>query len=151
MIDDLIICPKCGSTACYHILDEEGPQSANIYNCFGCGFQTNDALFHKSQETFIKSLEATMPELYKAIRYEDEKGNYWYPQTVNNINLGMVFADGTSVDDWKWSAVLSKPIDKKDRRKHKPGTTHIMDMSTKKEFERHDYMEALDYIGFFNK
>ena len=48
----------------------------------------------------------------------------------------MVFAEGTSVEDWKWSAVQSK--DGK------------ADMTTKQEFAERDFMEALDYIGYFN-
>jgi len=151
MTDNLIICPHCGSNACYHVLDTEELQPVNMYNCFGCGFHTNDALFNKTQTTFIEALEKTMPELYKAIKFEDINGNFWYPQTVHNITKGMVFAYGTSKDDWRWSAIIAKPIDKKDKNKHKPSTTHTMDMSTKKEFERGDYMEALDYIGFFQK
>jgi hypothetical protein len=49
----------------------------------------------------------------------------------------MVFAEGTSTTDWKWSAVKSKD-----------GKT---DMTTKKEFEERDFMEALDYVGYFNQ
>jgi hypothetical protein len=49
----------------------------------------------------------------------------------------MVFADGKSADEWKWAGVQSKD-DK-------------ADMSTVKYFEERDFMEALDYIGFFEK
>jgi hypothetical protein len=49
----------------------------------------------------------------------------------------MVFAEGTSKTDWKWAAVKSK--------NSKP------DMTTKKEFDEGDFMEALDYIGYFNQ
>jgi hypothetical protein len=49
----------------------------------------------------------------------------------------MVFAEGTSIADWKWSAVQAKN-----------GKT---DMTTKKEFIERDFMEALDYIGYFNQ
>jgi hypothetical protein len=47
----------------------------------------------------------------------------------------MVFADGKSTEDWKWAAVQSK--DGK------------ADMTTKQEYEQYDFMEALDYVGFF--
>jgi hypothetical protein len=49
----------------------------------------------------------------------------------------MVFADGRSVDDWKWAGVQSK--DGK------------ADMTTVKYFEEKEFIEALDYIGFFEK
>jgi hypothetical protein len=49
----------------------------------------------------------------------------------------MVFADGRSTEDWKWAAVQSK--DGK------------ADMITLQQFDEKDFMEALDYIGFFQK
>ncbi len=49
----------------------------------------------------------------------------------------MVFAEGRSTEDWKWSAVQAK--------EGKP------DMTTKQEFEERDFMEALDYVGYFNQ
>jgi hypothetical protein len=52
-------------------------------------------------------------------------------------NKAMVFAEGTSVEDWKWSAVQSK--DGK------------VDMTTKQEFTEREFMDALEYIGYFNK
>jgi hypothetical protein len=49
----------------------------------------------------------------------------------------LVFADGKSLEEWKWAGVLSK--DGK------------ADMTTVKYFEEKDFMEALDYVGFFEK
>jgi hypothetical protein len=154
MPDQLTDCPRCGSDACYHISEEDKVllKPVNIYLCYGCGFQTNDALFNSIVDaSFVESLEKTMPELYKELKWIDEHGNCWYPQTVNNVKQGMIFAEGVDKDNWKWSAVIAKPIDFKDKKKFKPGTTHVMDMSTKKEFGQNDFIEALDYIGYFNQ
>jgi len=49
----------------------------------------------------------------------------------------MVFAEGTSVEDWNWSAVQSKE-DK-------------ADMTTRKEYSQSEFMDALEYIGYFNQ
>jgi hypothetical protein len=49
----------------------------------------------------------------------------------------MVFADGKSTKDWKWAGVQSKD--------------NKADMTTVKYFEEKDFMEALDYTGFFEK
>jgi hypothetical protein len=151
MPDNLIICPRCSSNACYHILDTSETKSVNIYGCFGCGYQTNDAIFNKVNQELVGNLEKNMPELYRDIKWEDENGNYWYPQTINHPKQGMVFADGKDKESWKWSGVVAKPINSKDKNKFKLGTTHVMDMTTKKEFDQADFMEALDYIGYFNK
>jgi hypothetical protein len=62
----------------------------------------------------------------------------------------MVFADGTSVDDWKWAAVKSIEITDEEKEKF-PNSTHRVDMSTIQYFEEKDFMEALSYVGYFNK
>jgi len=49
----------------------------------------------------------------------------------------LVFADGKTSEEWKWAGVQSK--DGK------------ADMTTVKYFEEKEFMEALDYIGFFEK
>ena len=49
----------------------------------------------------------------------------------------MVFAEGRSIEDRKWSAVQSKD--------GKP------DMTTKKEYPERELMDALEYIGYFNQ
>jgi hypothetical protein len=81
--------------------------------------------------------EETLPELYKALKFKDEKGYHWYPIALTFDDKSMVFAEGVSVETWKWSAVQSK--------EGKP------DMTTKKEFEERDFMEALEYVGYFNQ
>jgi hypothetical protein len=85
----------------------------------------------------LELTEAVMPELYKALKFKDEKKYTWYPNSIMLDNKSMVFAEGTSTTDWKWSAVQSKD--------GKP------DMTTKKEFIERDFMEALDYIGYFKQ
>ena len=72
-----------------------------------------------------------------ALKFKDEKGLYWYPNSVMLEDRSMVFADGRSVDDWKWAGVQSKESK--------------ADMTTVKYFDEKEFMEALDYIGFFEK
>ena len=129
MKESLIICPKCGGNACHEASNEK----LTVWSCFGCGFTSNTT----TTDSNIESIEAVIPQLYKDIKFQDKKGYYWYPSTVILEDKSMVFADGNTIDDWKWSAVLSK--DSK------------ADMSTKKEFEINEFMEALEYIGFFEK
>lgn len=124
----MIICPKCGSNACSEVSNDK----LTVWNCFGCGFTSNSTMIEINKST----TEQVMPELYKALTYKDEKGYYWYPNTVILDDKAMVFAEGTTTIDWKWSAVQSK--------EGKP------DMTTKKEYEQKDFMDALEYIGYFN-
>ena len=129
MKESLIICPRCGSNACHEASNEK----FTMWSCFGCGFTSNSTMTDEHAPT----AEETLPELYKALKFKDEKGYHWYPIALTFDDKSMVFAEGTSTEDWKWSAVKSK--DGK------------ADMTTKSEFEERDFMEALDYIGYFNQ
>ena len=61
-----------------------------------------------------------IPTENKDLFYEDKEGGIWMPSTVNLPNLGMVFANGPSKDDWYWSAVKSVPvISDEDKEKYK--------------------------------
>lgn len=128
MKESLITCAKCGGNACSEITDGR----VIIWICMGCGFTSNNTITDKN----VEEMEFALPELYIALRYKDGEGKYWYPNSVMLEDKSMVFAEGTSVDDWKWSAVQAR--DGK------------ADMTTKKEFDQHDFLEALDYIKYFD-
>lgn len=140
---NLIDCKRCKGNACAVIESPEFTQ----YKCFGCGFETN-TFWNEKNEIFLE-IEKTIPELYKALAYIDKEGNHWFPITINHKTKGMIFAEGTSVDDWKWTAVLAVPIEKKWKWKYPPTQTYIMDMKNKHTFEQKDFIEALDVIGYF--
>jgi hypothetical protein len=57
--------------------------------------------------------------------------------TVILDDKSMVFAEGTSIENWVWSAVQSKE--------------GKADMTTKKEYPQSEFMDALEYIGYFNQ
>jgi hypothetical protein len=129
MKETLINCPRCNSNACSEVSNEK----LTMWNCFGCGFTSNTTMI----EVNIAATEKVLPELYKALRYRDAEGYYWYPLVVTTEDKAMVFAEGKSIEDWKWSAVKAK--------KGKP------DMKTKKEFVEREFMDALDYVGYFKQ
>ena len=129
MKEQLINCPRCNSNACSEMSDG----NITIWQCMGCGFTSNTFL---TEENSAKYKEV-LPELYKDLEFIDEKGLRWYPTAVTMDDKSMIFAEGISMEDWKWSAIQSKD--------GKP------DMITKKEFNGNDFIEALDYIGYFNK
>lgn len=129
MKEQLINCPRCNSNACSEMSDG----NITIWQCMGCGFTSNTYL---NEEHSVKYKEV-LPELYKDLEFIDEKGLRWYPTAVTMDDKSMVFAEGTSIENWKWSAVQAK--------EGKP------DMTTKKEFDGTDFIEALDYVGYFNK
>ena len=149
-MDNLIICARCGSDACYV---QEVNESIKNYMCYGCGFQTNSLM--KRDEVFFEEQMETLPNLYKELMGEDEEGKIWMPSTVNLPEKGMVFANGPNASQWKWGAVKAVPVTDENRKKYpipgKKGEYYKfrMDMDTLKNFNEGDYMEALDYIGVF--
>ena len=148
MADNLTFCSRCGSDACYV---QEVNEKISIYHCYGCGFTTNSIM--KKGETFFEEQMQTLPNLYKELMGEDDKGLIWMPSTVNIPKKGMVFANGKSGENWKWGAAKAIKIKKKDRKKYPiPGKKgeyyeYRMDMENVKNFKERDYMEALSYIG----
>jgi len=149
-MDDLKTCDRCGSDACYV---QEVNEKIKNYQCYGCGFITNSLLV-KDTEFFEEQMEL-LPNLYKELMGEDENGKIWMPSTVNMPAKGMVFANGKNASSWKWGAVLAVPVKDEEKEKYpipnKDGEFYEwrMDMTTLKEFDETDYIEALDYIGIF--
>jgi hypothetical protein len=127
MKESLITCLKCGGDACSEISNGV----VTIWICMGCGFTSNNTI----TDANVTEMEATLPELYKDLRFKDKEGKYWYPNSVILDDKSMVFAEGTNIQDWMWTAVQAKD-----------GKT---DMTTKKEFQIHEFMDALEYIDYF--
>ena len=127
MKESLTICPRCGGDACHKASTEQ----LTVWTCFGCGFTSNTTITEEN----LPNIESVIPQLYLDIKFQDPKGHYWYPSTVILEDKSMVFVDGKSAEDWKWAAVQSK--DGK------------ADMTTKKEYEQNEFMDALEYIGYF--
>jgi hypothetical protein len=116
----------------------------------GCGFTTSTEL--KGESSLVKSTLETSPELYKDLMFEDQESYRWFPSTITLPGQGMVFIDGTSKTDWKWTAVKAVEITEDDRKlKQYPAEqTHRMDMNNSLKFDQKDFMDALETIGFFN-
>ena len=117
-----------------------------IWQCMGCGFTSNTYL----TEDYANKYKELLPELYKALEFIDTKGLRWYPTAVTMEDKSMIFAEGTSIADWKWTAVKSKEVPEADREKFK-GDTHTADYSTKQEYPEREFMDALEYVGYFNQ
>ena len=151
-MDNLIICDRCGSDACYV---QEVNQDIKNYQCYGCGCISN-SLMKKGSQFFEEQMEL-LPNLYKELLGEDDNGLIWMPATINLPSQGMVFANGTSAENWNWAAVKSVSVPEDEKEKYpipgKPGEFYEqrMDMETLKEFGEKDFIEALDYIGIFDK
>jgi hypothetical protein len=101
MNDKLVTCAKCGSDACY----EHEIEKIIVWSCMGCGFTTNELMLEESQ--LVKESEEVMPELYKDIKFIDDKKQIWYPTVISTPLKGTVFVNGTTVENWGWAGIKS--------------------------------------------
>ena len=147
--EEIINCPKSGGDLCYKV--QVAPEIYN-YMSLSCGFWTN-SFMTEDHEFYMQQME-TLPELYKDLAWKDpQTGLIWLPNTINNPEQGMIFANGSDISNWKWAAVKAIKIPKKEQKNHpipgKPGEfmKFKMDMKNMQLFEERDYIEALSYIG----
>jgi hypothetical protein len=144
-MDNLTTCNRCDSDACYV---QEVNEQVKLYFCYGCGFQANSVMTRDSE--FLQQQMETLPELYKELMGEDEKGLIWMPSVVNIPDKGMVFADGVNGQDWRWAAVKATLMSEEEKTKFKEKGKEYdykMDMTTLTHFPERDFIEALSYIG----
>jgi hypothetical protein len=149
--EQMITCPMTGGDAC---VEAETSQGVKTYFSFSNGFQSNTLMIENSE--FLTEQMELLPELYKDLAWKDPNTNLvWIPSLVNIPKKGMVFANGSSKNDWKWSSVKAVEVKEEEKTKYPiPNTknqyySYRMDMSTLKSFPERDYIEALDYISFF--
>lgn len=144
--DSMTICLKCGSQICYTNIIED----IKNYLCLSCGFTSNSKF---NDPEYLKLSEEGLPELYKDLKYIDPEGGIWYPSTINFPEKGIIFANGTNKDEWKWAGVLAVKVKEEEKDKFKiPGTenkyySHRIDMDTLKLFEQDEFTAACDYVG----
>tara|TARA_R110001583_G_scaffold22687_2_gene84781 strand:- start:667 stop:1107 length:441 start_codon:yes stop_codon:yes gene_type:complete len=139
--DELKICTRCNSDACYK---QEVSKDISLELCYGCGFQHNSIMVKDSD--FYKEQMEILPEIYKVLMDEDEEEKIWMPTSINIKDKGMVFASGQNRENWNWGAVKAVLIPEEDREKYKD-EKYRADMSTIKYFKERDFMDALSYIG----
>lgn len=145
LTDKLDSCPKCGCDGCYISPLNETKMS---YSCFGCGFYTSDLLIEGEYDR--PEYESQLPELYKDLVYTDARDRNWYPQTVTT-DLGTVFLNGSNKDNWQWSAIKNVQLTEEEMKMPRyKGKTQKSDPKSMMGFGK-DFLEALDYVGIFDK
>ena len=145
-MDNLVTCKRCGGDACY---EQHLDKDMTTWLCMGCGFTTSTLMVKGGK--VVKDLIETSPELYKDLLFEDDTNNIWEPSTVSLPAKGMVFIDGTSKSDWQWAAAKAITLTEEEINsgKYPQGQTVKMDMANAKKYGQKDFMDAMEFIGFF--
>jgi hypothetical protein len=142
--DSMVVCPSCAGDACYKV---EMQKDVYSYTCFSCGFLTHDIM----KEGFnFDNYESTMPQLYIDLKKIDSEDRVWYPMTINIQKKGVVFAYGTSKDNWQWTGIKNRELTEEETKElANKGITYKSDASSMKHFSK-DFIEALSYIDYFD-
>jgi hypothetical protein len=104
----------------------------------------------QESEFNFEEFESTLPELYKDLKTLDYENRVWYPQAINILDKGTVFANGKSKDSWQWSAIKTVELTEEEKQNPKfKGQLYKSDSKSLENFGT-DFIEACDYIGFFD-
>lgn len=146
MKDQLVVCNRCASDACY---EQHIDENTITWLCMGCGFTTSTMMLEGGK--LVAELLETSPELYKDLLFKDQNNRMWAPSTITLPGKGMVFIDGNNKDNWKWTAVRAVEITSEDRKlkEYPADQTYRMDMPNAKYFGQREFMDALEVIGFY--
>lgn len=140
MQDGFVECPRCNSQLCYaqRIDDQE------TWICMHCGM-TSTTLMKQGTDT-EKAVSARQPELYRDLSFVDKDGYVWYPAVITVPGKGMVFLDGTSVKDARWTGIPIRQLSRREMRMKKyEGKNSILDTNKRRQFD--SFVDALAAMG----
>lgn len=144
--DGLIRCPHCGSEVCY----EQHIGDVTTAMCLSCGFTTTSQMQEGSeaeQAVFSKN-----PKLYKGLRFVDPATKLvWYPAVLAVPEKGMVYINGSTEENWQWTATPVRKLTRKEQRLKKyQGQKYVADMKSSKFFGKDGFLEAATSLGMFD-
>ena len=149
-----ITCPHCGSHECFN--QAEGLPDLSVvesYMCMDCGYTSTT--LNKEGSEVVQRYEESTAELIKALRWVDSETNLvWYPIVLNFPSFGIIFPDGTGVDNWVWKAAPAVDIAQEEREKYpipgNPGQFYErrIDMKQGQDFASTKFYDACKFLGF---
>ena len=121
------------------------------YLCMDSGYTTNTT--YEVGSDVIKQAEEKAPQLVKDLQYIDKKrGLVWFPSVVQVPGIGMIFPDGSSIDDWGYSVAKQVAIPDDDQKKYPvPGKKDAfyqsrLDMENLKTFDKLKFEDACEEL-----
>ena len=142
-----IVSPFTGKKNCF-IQRLDGEES---YLCMDSGYTTNTT--YEIGSDVIKDAESKAPKLVNDLKFVDkERGLVWFPSIVQVPGIGMIFPDGSSIDDWGYSVAKQVAIPTEEQKKYpiadKEGQYYQsrLDMENLKTFDKNAFEDACEEL-----
>lgn len=152
-VDEKVICPHCGQSECFHEHHQTETGTTESFMCVGCGYTTTS--LNEEGSEMIKQYEEITANLIKDLRWVDPATKLvWYPVVLNFHETGMMFPDGTSIEDWGWRAALAVDVEESEQHKYpiKGKKDEFfkkrIDMENSELFDKDQFRQAAEYVKF---
>ena len=142
-----VISPFTGKKRCF--VQKMGKDES--YLCMDTGYTTNTTYAIGSKA--IEDAQAKAPKLINDLKHVDEeRGVVWFPSIVQVPGIGMIFPDGSSIDDWQYSVAKQIPIPEEEQKNYpipgKDGEYYQsrLDMDNLKTFANNEFEKACEEL-----
>ena len=131
------------------LVEADEKTNTESYLCMESGFTTHEKLVEESD--FQKNYEQRLTDLMRSCKVIDEDNKAWYP-TFMQLPGAMLYAEGKSVDSWKWKVSQIVAIEGDERLKYPvPGKegeyyTSRLDVENGKTYDKVDFDSALNEL-----
>ena len=155
MNEEIIECANCGSLT-ISSKDIKNPDGTLIkrHTCVICGYYTQEN-YTLENKTLIESF---LPRLYKDLSKMSINTNFfWLPSVLDFSNLAILFADGTSSENWGWTVAPYEIIPKHERPKYpiqgkeNEYHTHRVSLKHSQHFPKENFISAMTFLNFLLK
>lgn len=140
--EGFVTCPRCRSQLCY----SQQVGSEETWMCLSCGF-TSTTVMKQGTET-EKQVSDRQPRLYKELKFVDNDEYVWYPAVLSVPEKGIVYLDGTSVEDSEWVGIPIRELTKKEKRMPQyKGKKFLLDPKNTQHFGKDGFVLAMGSLG----
>ena len=145
-----IICPNCGSYRCFESYTE--PKSEESYLCIQCGYMSHSKYLENS-DVLNQQLDKSADIIGKLKKFDDKRKIVWLPSVLNMGDRGIIYPEGTDINDWYWKYAKTKQLKEEERKDYpipgKDGEFYkaILDVKEAKTYDKLDFISACKDMG----
>ena len=145
-----VVCPNCGSMRCFESYTE--PNTEESYLCVQCGYMSHSKYLQDS-DILNQQLDKSADIIGKLKLYDEDRKIVWLPSVLNMGDRGIIYPEGTDVNDWYWKYAGTKILEEDERKDYpipnKEGEFYkaILDVKNAKTYDKLDFISACKDMG----